>query len=137
MCADGRPAQTLLHDVEPPFEIELETVDAVTVTTVMDNVSDVFMPDQGPAKRFGPGNVAEHVRPAATMESGDVFEVPLAEHGFSALVEVAIGDRRHRSCSTQAPAPTAWSRTCASWASTPRLSKPSFAAMATSTIRRG
>lgn len=96
MCADGHPAPSVLHDVEPPFEVELEPVDTVTVITVMDNVSDIFMPDQGPAKRFGPGNLGEHTKPAAIMEAGEVFEVPLAEHGFSALVEIAKGDARHR-----------------------------------------
>ena len=30
---------------------DLEPVDWVTVTTLMDNVTDIFMPDQGPARR--------------------------------------------------------------------------------------
>ena len=96
MCADGHPASSTFHDVEPPFEIALEPVDAVTVTTVMDNVSDVFMPDQGPAKRFGIGDLDAHTKAAPILEGGQVFELPLAEHGFSALVEIAKGDDRHR-----------------------------------------
>ncbi len=96
MCVSGNPGPTLLYDVAPPFEIDIEPVDAVTVTTVMDNVSDIFMPDQGLAKRFGPGVLGEHLRPAVTMQAGDVFEVPLAEHGFSALVEITKGGCRHR-----------------------------------------
>jgi 7,8-dihydropterin-6-yl-methyl-4-(beta-D-ribofuranosyl)aminobenzene 5'-phosphate synthase len=95
MCVSGNHGPSLLYDVPPPFEIDIEPVDAVTVTTVMDNVSDIFMPDQGPAKRFGPGALGEHLRPAATMQSGGVFKVPLAEHGFSALVEITKADRRH------------------------------------------
>ena len=96
MCADGHPAPSTFHDVEPPFEIALEPVDAVTVTTIMDNVSDVFMPDQGPAQRFGIGDLDAHTMAAATLEGGAVFELPLAEHGFSALVEIAKGDDRHK-----------------------------------------
>jgi 7,8-dihydropterin-6-yl-methyl-4-(beta-D-ribofuranosyl)aminobenzene 5'-phosphate synthase len=96
MCASDGPAPGVLHDVEPPFEITLEPVDSVTVTTIMDNVSDVFMPNQGPAKRFGPADIDAHLSPTSTMEEGHVFDVPLAEHGFSALVEITKGDRRHR-----------------------------------------
>ena len=44
----------LLHDVELKVTIDLEPVDAVVVTTLMDNVTDTFMPDQGPARRFYP-----------------------------------------------------------------------------------
>ena len=40
----------MLHDVEPAIEIDLEPVDSVAVTTLMDNVTDVLMPDQGPAR---------------------------------------------------------------------------------------
>jgi len=99
MCATDTPSAAttgLIHDVEPSFEVKLEPVDAVTVTTIMDNVVDVFMPDQGPAKRFG---LAEHGRrrtPAAVMAEGDVPQAPLAEHGFSAMVDITKGDRRHR-----------------------------------------
>ena len=42
----------LLHDVELKDVIDLEPVDAVVVTTLIDNVTDIFMPDQGPARRF-------------------------------------------------------------------------------------
>ena len=41
----------VLHDFEPRVLFDLEPVDAVTVTTLMDNVTDIFMPDQGPAHR--------------------------------------------------------------------------------------
>ena len=58
MCVDESPASqvpAVLHDFEPDVEIDLEPVDSVVVTTLMDNVTDVFMPDQGPARRVGPG----------------------------------------------------------------------------------
>ena len=41
----------MLHDFEPRIIFDLEPVDAVTVTTLMDNVTDALMPDQGPARR--------------------------------------------------------------------------------------
>jgi len=37
----------VLHDFEPAVVFDLEPVDSVTVTTLMDNVTDAFMPDQG------------------------------------------------------------------------------------------
>jgi len=36
-------------DVKPSITIPLEPVDSLVVTTLMDNVTDIFMPDQGPA----------------------------------------------------------------------------------------
>ena len=39
------------HDFEPKVEIELDPVDSVVVTTLMDNLTDSLMPDQGPARR--------------------------------------------------------------------------------------
>jgi 7,8-dihydropterin-6-yl-methyl-4-(beta-D-ribofuranosyl)aminobenzene 5'-phosphate synthase len=54
MCSDDGPGAQVppvWHDVEPAVEIALEPVDSVVVTTLMDNVTDIFMPDQGPARR--------------------------------------------------------------------------------------
>ena len=58
MCTDDtdpahqhQPSSQVLHDFEPRVLFDLEPVDAVTVTTLMDNVTDIFMPDQGPAHR--------------------------------------------------------------------------------------
>jgi 7,8-dihydropterin-6-yl-methyl-4-(beta-D-ribofuranosyl)aminobenzene 5'-phosphate synthase len=101
MCTDlatdqpHQPDPQVLHDFEPGVVFDLEPVDSVTVTTLMDNVTDAFMPDQGPAHRpllpvFG----GEH-RPATTMAGGDVPDVPLAESGFSVLVEVVKNGDRH------------------------------------------
>jgi Metallo-beta-lactamase superfamily len=103
MCTDNtatahlhQPDPQVLHDFEPRVVFDLEPVDSVTVTMLMDNVTDAFMPDQGPAHRpplpvFGGGR-----RSATTMEGGDVPEVPLADGGFSVLVEVAKNGARHR-----------------------------------------
>jgi len=60
VCADesvGSRPPPVFHGFDPVVEIDLEPVDSVRITTLMDNVVDVFMPDQGPAHRlpFGGG----------------------------------------------------------------------------------
>jgi 7,8-dihydropterin-6-yl-methyl-4-(beta-D-ribofuranosyl)aminobenzene 5'-phosphate synthase len=98
MCTDPGPAApapaAVLHDVEPAIEIDLEPVDSVVVTTLMDNVTDLLMPDQGPARRVTIGQGPW--RPAITMEGGQAPDALIAEHGFSVLVAVAKGGREHR-----------------------------------------
>jgi 7,8-dihydropterin-6-yl-methyl-4-(beta-D-ribofuranosyl)aminobenzene 5'-phosphate synthase len=97
MCTDESPARLaapILHDVEPAIEIDLEPVDSVVVTTLMDNVTDMLMPDQGPAHRIGLG--AGPRRPSTTMVDGLVPSALIAEHGFSVLVTVAKGGAEHR-----------------------------------------
>jgi 7,8-dihydropterin-6-yl-methyl-4-(beta-D-ribofuranosyl)aminobenzene 5'-phosphate synthase len=71
---------------------DLEPADSVTVTTLMDNVTDIFMPDQGPARR-APVGVGGR-RPVATMEDGQAPRSLLAEHGFSVLVTVSKNGSR-------------------------------------------
>src|SRR5271166_1318398 len=97
MCDGGQarhaPRQ-VLHDFTPAVPVALEPVDSVELTSLMDNVTDVFMPDQGPAKRVAPG--FGKTRPSAVMEAGWVPEALLAEHGFSMLVTVGKGGRTHR-----------------------------------------
>ena len=93
---DDSPAQVppVRHDFEPDVEIDLEPVDSVVVTTLMDNVTDNLMPDQGPARRAGIGRGPW--RPAAVMEDGQAPDALIAEHGFSALVTVTKAGREHR-----------------------------------------
>ncbi len=87
------------HPVEAPNpgapRIPLEPVDAVTVTVIVDNVTDVFMPDQGPAhrKRPGPGDPSV---PISTMVAGMVGDALRAEHGLSLLIAIRKGEREHR-----------------------------------------
>jgi 7,8-dihydropterin-6-yl-methyl-4-(beta-D-ribofuranosyl)aminobenzene 5'-phosphate synthase len=79
--------------------LALEPVDEVSVLTVCDNVMDLLLVDQGPAKRLGLGALLGGGMPrldAPMMESGTGFDAPLAEHGFSALIEVRKGDTVHR-----------------------------------------
>ncbi|MGH3924952.1 MAG: MBL fold metallo-hydrolase, partial [Pseudonocardiaceae bacterium] len=97
MCTDDSPARLpppVLHDFEPAVEIDLEPVDSVRITTLMDNVTDILMPDQGPARRAPVG--AGPRRPAAVMDNGEVPDALIAEHGFSVLVAVSKGDREYR-----------------------------------------
>ncbi|HEV2450564.1 MAG TPA: hypothetical protein VGS62_01390, partial [Streptosporangiaceae bacterium] len=75
MCTDDTPAHhghQVLHEVEPSAVFDLDPVDSVIVTTLMDNVTDVFMPGQGPAHR--PPVVLAHRCAAATMEGGEAPE---------------------------------------------------------------
>jgi 7,8-dihydropterin-6-yl-methyl-4-(beta-D-ribofuranosyl)aminobenzene 5'-phosphate synthase len=83
-----------LHDFEPAVEIRLEPVNSVEVTTLMDNLTDIFMPDQGPARRARAGGGP--LRPAAVMAGGQVPDALIAEHGFSVLVTVTKAGREHR-----------------------------------------
>ena len=97
MCVDhSPPARTpaVLHDVAAVQQINLEPVDSVEITTLMDNVTDVFMPDQGPAKR--PGPVTGRTRPSTIMAGRLAPDVLIAEHGFSMLVTVHKGGTAHR-----------------------------------------
>ena len=76
--------------------IPLEPVDAVHITTLVDNASDMLLADQGPARRVGlvSGAADAPTLPAAFLESGRAIDSLRAEHGFSALVTIIIGDRR-------------------------------------------
>jgi 7,8-dihydropterin-6-yl-methyl-4-(beta-D-ribofuranosyl)aminobenzene 5'-phosphate synthase len=101
MCDDGAGAVSgavagaaVLHDFEPVVPIALEPVDSVELTTLMDNVTDVFMPDQGPARR--PAFGFKPSRPSSLMEAGWTADPLIAEHGFAMLVTVTKGDRTHR-----------------------------------------
>jgi len=100
VCTDDgtSPMTAAVHasrqpDAELQLTIPLEPVDSVVITTLMDNVTDIFMPDQGPAKRVspGPGPRTE----ANVMEGGDAPEALIAEHGFSVLVTITKGEHEH------------------------------------------
>jgi 7,8-dihydropterin-6-yl-methyl-4-(beta-D-ribofuranosyl)aminobenzene 5'-phosphate synthase len=101
MCVDDSPpglAAAMVHAVRPEgetaFEIDLEPVDSVVVTTLMDNVTDNLMADQGPARRYGIGSGPW--RPSAVMVDEQVPDALIAEHGFSVLVTVTKAGREHR-----------------------------------------
>ncbi|MEY9967042.1 7,8-dihydropterin-6-yl-methyl-4-(beta-D-ribofuranosyl)aminobenzene 5'-phosphate synthase [Streptacidiphilus sp. MAP12-16] len=97
MCVDESPQHNphrLLHDVGPVEVLNLEPVDAVTVTTLMDNSLDLFMPDQGPAHRVGPQ--PRPARRCSVMTDREVPDALIAEHGFSMLVTISKAGHEHR-----------------------------------------
>lgn len=68
--------------------IALEPVDAVTVTTLVDNVSDLLLPDEGPAKRPPLAQAVRPDLPARFIDGGMTGDALRAEHGFSCLVTI-------------------------------------------------
>jgi 7,8-dihydropterin-6-yl-methyl-4-(beta-D-ribofuranosyl)aminobenzene 5'-phosphate synthase len=79
------------------LQIELEPVDRVRVTIVMDNVTDPLIPDQGPvSRRSWPKALAESAPhlPAAFAVGGTIPDPLIAEPGFSALVRVERDGRQ-------------------------------------------
>ena len=74
--------------------IALDPVDALTVTVLVDNLTDSLLADQGPAKR--PSMAASPRMPARFTTGGDTDDALRAEHGFSALVTITKDDRETR-----------------------------------------
>jgi len=74
--------------------IPLEPVDALTVTTLVDNVTDLLLVDEGPARRPRIGSGPRV--PASLLIDGETFDQLRAEHGFAALVTVTRAGRQHR-----------------------------------------
>jgi 7,8-dihydropterin-6-yl-methyl-4-(beta-D-ribofuranosyl)aminobenzene 5'-phosphate synthase len=81
--------------VTPQLRIPLDPVDSVVITTLMDNIYDVWMPNQGPAHRKGPDPKGPRVA-ARTMVDHEVPDQLIAEHGLSLLLRITIGDRTHQ-----------------------------------------
>src|SRR5205085_696003 len=71
-------------------QVELEPVERVRVTILMDNVTDPLLPDQGPATRLSwPKALADGApRRAARFAPEGVPDALVAEPGFTALVRV-------------------------------------------------
>ncbi len=91
MCDDHWPAvlQTTGQTDAPRLQIPLQPVDEVTVTTLVDNVTDALATDQGPAER-PPAHNGARVANRVGLE-GWGSDALVAEHGFSALVTVRTG----------------------------------------------
>jgi 7,8-dihydropterin-6-yl-methyl-4-(beta-D-ribofuranosyl)aminobenzene 5'-phosphate synthase len=97
--AEVAPVEALPASLEWKGEVlPLEPVDELSVLTVCDNVTDILLPDQGPAKRLPLAAMARLAPPLAapTILGGKAADVPLAQHGFSALVQVRKGGRVRR-----------------------------------------
>ncbi len=71
-------------------QIPLRPVRRLHLTTLVDNTLDLLTGDAGPARRHPLG--AWPRLPPATHQLDGVVDGPIAEHGFSALVEVETAD---------------------------------------------
>src|ERR1035437_8654836 len=97
--AEVTPVEALPATLEWKGEVlPLEPVDGLSVLTVCDNVADILLPDEGPAKRLPLAAMARlaPMLEAPTMARGKAADVPLAQHGVSALVEIRKGGRVRR-----------------------------------------
>ncbi|HTP17493.1 MAG TPA: MBL fold metallo-hydrolase [Streptosporangiaceae bacterium] len=104
MCATDDPADV------PPVEalpsaaewrgevLPLEPVDELSVLTICDNTADMLLPDQGPATRMSLARMRRESPglEAPTLVEGTVPDAPLAQQGFSALIEVRKDSQVHR-----------------------------------------
>jgi 7,8-dihydropterin-6-yl-methyl-4-(beta-D-ribofuranosyl)aminobenzene 5'-phosphate synthase len=79
--------------------IPLEPVDAVSITTLVDNNVDMLLLDEGPARRVGvagsggPSSGEIPTEPCRILEGGRAIAGLSAEHGFSALVTITKAGR--------------------------------------------
>jgi 7,8-dihydropterin-6-yl-methyl-4-(beta-D-ribofuranosyl)aminobenzene 5'-phosphate synthase len=102
MCDEHHPSAAAVAQVAPrpiadvePEPVHLEPVDAVAVTSLVDNVSDLLLLDQGPARRAGVLTMAHMPRIAEPLfEQGETVDALQAEHGFSMLVTIFKGEER-------------------------------------------
>jgi 7,8-dihydropterin-6-yl-methyl-4-(beta-D-ribofuranosyl)aminobenzene 5'-phosphate synthase len=62
----------------------LNAIDGISITILIDNSTDILLQDSPNAKR------------APVFRGGHMLPVPLAEHGFSALVRIRSGTTEHR-----------------------------------------
>lgn len=76
--------------------IPLEPVDRLTVTTLVDNVTDLLLVDEGPATRPPLTQWTSPAVPARMLDGGRTGDALLAEHGFSCLVTVEKAGRAVR-----------------------------------------
>ena len=74
--------------------IPLVPVDSLTITTLVDNTTDLLLLDEGPAKRH-PSALIPKV-PARFLEGGRTADLLRAEHGFSCLVTIEKAGRTTR-----------------------------------------
>ena len=88
------PAVARSEETGPRLTVPLEPVDQVTVTTLVDNVTDLLAVDTGPARRPFTGDAVRG--PSTLFEDGWTYEGLIAEHGFSVLLTVVRGGAEHR-----------------------------------------
>lgn len=78
--------------------LPLEPVDELSVLTVCDNTMDLLLPDEGPARRLSLAGIGRDtpMLQAPVLQDGKAPDAPLAQHGFSALVQIRKGGQAHR-----------------------------------------
>ena len=104
MCSTGNqaevpPAEALPASAEWKGEVlPLEPVDELSVLIVCDNTMDLLLPDEGPARRLSLAGMGRQtpMLEAPVLQDGKAPDAPLAQHGFSALVEIRKGGQAHR-----------------------------------------
>ena len=73
--------------------IPLVPVDSLTITTLVDNMTDLLLLDEGPAKRAPFALSTYPTLPARFLEGGQTADLLRAEHGFSCLVTIEKAGR--------------------------------------------
>jgi 7,8-dihydropterin-6-yl-methyl-4-(beta-D-ribofuranosyl)aminobenzene 5'-phosphate synthase len=81
---------------------EVNPVDRVRLVTLADNAVDNTAPNVGPVRRQA---IGEDLTPASAMVGGEVHRPLVAEHGFSTLLEVTVGNRTRRLLFDTGPSP--------------------------------
>jgi 7,8-dihydropterin-6-yl-methyl-4-(beta-D-ribofuranosyl)aminobenzene 5'-phosphate synthase len=76
--------------------IPLVPVDSLTITTLVDNMTDLLLLDEGPAKRAPFALTTYPSVPARFLEGGRTADLLRAEHGFSCLVTIEKAGRTTR-----------------------------------------
>ena len=76
--------------VEP---IPLDPIDSLSVTTLVDNTTDLLIADEGPATRAPLSFSAYPSVPARFLEGDRTSDLLRAEHGFSCLVTITKSER--------------------------------------------
>jgi 7,8-dihydropterin-6-yl-methyl-4-(beta-D-ribofuranosyl)aminobenzene 5'-phosphate synthase len=76
--------------------VRLEPVDAVSITTVCDNLIDFWLLDEGAARRLLSRSGEPPEVEAQALDGGKTVDSPTAEAGFSAHVEVTKAGRTHQ-----------------------------------------
>jgi 7,8-dihydropterin-6-yl-methyl-4-(beta-D-ribofuranosyl)aminobenzene 5'-phosphate synthase len=93
MCEEHAPVHQAWVPLQGavPDVLSLDPVDRLDVTVLVDNVADMLLADVGPAKRphWTRG------RQTGYFEEGAALDQPLAEHGFSVLLTLHLGEHRH------------------------------------------
>jgi 7,8-dihydropterin-6-yl-methyl-4-(beta-D-ribofuranosyl)aminobenzene 5'-phosphate synthase len=102
MCSEHHPSHHSVVRVAPRQpapegeggqRIPLAPVDSISITTLCDNVTDMLLVDQGPAKRAPLGGPKAPRVAVQTLEAGFGVDALHAEHGFSALVTASSSTR--------------------------------------------